>query len=176
MDILGLLHPQDIFVRATAEARRPLLRAIAATLANQSGLSDDTVLTALLNRESLGSTGIEKGIAVPHALLRGLSKPFATLVILERPIWFRAPDDQPVDVVLGIISPLELSTEFTRALARVCRVLSDPDILEGMRLASSPNEIIARIETASDHSTNQLAGGLPPTAPAARTAKMEGRP
>jgi nitrogen PTS system EIIA component len=176
MDILGLLNPQDIFVRATAEARRPLLRAIAANLSNQSGLSDDTVLTGLLNRESLGSTGIEKGIAVPHALLRGLHKPFATLVVLERPIWFRAPDDQPVDVVLGIISPLELSTEFTRALARVCRILSDPDFLEGMRQASSPDEIIACIETASDHSTNKLAGGLPPTAPAARTAKMEGRP
>lgn len=88
----------------------------------------------------------------------------------------RAPDDQPVDVVLGIISPLELSTEFTRALARVCRVLSDREILKCMRQASSSDEIIARIETASDHFTKKLAGGLPPTAPAARTSNLEGRP
>ena len=176
MDILGLLHPQDIFVRATAEARRPLLRAIAANLSSQSGLSDNTVLTGLLNRESLGSTGIENGIAVPHALLRGLANPFATLVVLERPIWFRAPDDQPVDVVLGIISPLELAIEFTRALARVCRILSVPETLEGMRQASSPDEIIARIATATEQSMNQLAGRPPATAPAARTSSMEGRP
>ncbi|TPK54795.1 PTS sugar transporter subunit IIA, partial [Mesorhizobium sp. B2-4-19] len=96
MDILDLLHPRDILVRAQAQAKRPLLRLVSGRLAARSGVPEETVLAALLNRESLGSTGIGHGIAVPHALLEQLLAPTATLAVMDRPVWFRAPDEQAV--------------------------------------------------------------------------------
>ena len=143
MDILDLLHPRDIHVREPAHARRPLLRVLSGRLAARAGALDETVLAALLNRESLGSTGIGHGIAVPHALLTGLPAPAATLAILDRPVWFRAPDERPVDVVLAMIWPRERGGEFSPAVARFCRKLSCPDVIKGIRSAPSSDEVLA---------------------------------
>ncbi|TPK54871.1 PTS sugar transporter subunit IIA [Mesorhizobium sp. B2-4-19] len=102
-----------------------------------------TVLAAFLNRESLGSTGIGHGIAVPHALLEELLAPTATLAVMDRPVWFRAPDEQAVDVVLAVIWPRERAGEFMPALARFCRKLSRLDVLKGIRCAASPDGVLA---------------------------------
>ncbi|MBZ9799079.1 PTS sugar transporter subunit IIA [Mesorhizobium sp. ES1-4] len=143
MDILDLLHPRDILVRAQAQAKRPLLRLVSGRLAARSGVPEETVLAALLNRESLGSTGIGHGIAVPHALLEQLLAPTATLAVMDRPVWFRASDEQPVDVVLAVIWPRERAGEFMPALARFCRKLSRLDIPKGIRCAASPDGVLA---------------------------------
>lgn len=67
MDIVDLLHLRDIHVREPGQARRPLLRTLSGRLAARAGAPEETVLAALLNRESLGSTGIGHGIAVRRA-------------------------------------------------------------------------------------------------------------
>ena len=78
MEILDLLHPQDVLVRVPARAKRPLLEILARQLASRSGLSAVFVLSALLGREKLGATSIGQGIGMPHAMLNGLREPFST--------------------------------------------------------------------------------------------------
>ena len=160
MDILDLLHPQDIHVRAQAQARRPLLRLLSSRLAARSGAPEETVLAALLKRESLGSTGIGHGIAVPHALLNELTAPAATLTVLDRPVCFQAPDEQPVDIVLALIWPRERAGEYTHALARFCRKLSRADVLNGIRRAMSPEGVLACLGASVDVG-NQPAPTIP---------------
>ncbi len=142
MDIFDLLHRRDIVLRASAQAKRPLLRFLADTLSARCGLTEDSVLAALLNRESIGSTAIGHSIAIPHALLKELSEPAAILAVLDRPVWYWAPDEQPVDVVLAAIWPGERAGEFTPALARCCRRLACAGAMKKMRSAATADEVL----------------------------------
>jgi len=174
MDILDLLHPRDIHVREPAHARRPLLRVLSGRLAARAGALDETVLAALLNRESLGSTGIGHGIAVPHALLTGLPAPAATLAILDRPVWFRAPDERPVDVVLAMIWPRERGGEFSPAVARFCRKLSSPDVVKGIRSALSSDGVLTCLGAPDGAAQQSLTAISPPLTGSAGASRRAG--
>ncbi|QDZ03238.2 PTS sugar transporter subunit IIA [Nitratireductor mangrovi] len=168
MDILDLLHPRDVYVRKLATAKRPLLRQFADHFADRSRLPPDVVFAALLNRERLGSTGIGNGVALPHAFVH--HKPSAALAILQRPIWFRTPDGLPVDIVLAVIWPRDHAMEFMQALSRVCRLLSRSELRENIRCASSPEEVLTRLQDAVDGRP-----GEPALAMLAGQTRREGR-
>ena len=78
-------------------------------LANRAGkvlgMPPDRILTELLKREDLGSTGLGGGVAIPHARLAQVGKPFGMLVRLRRPIDFDAVDEEPVDLVFLLLLP-----------------------------------------------------------------------
>ena len=80
------------------------------------GLPHATILSALLKREELGSTGMGDGVAVPHARLPGVSKSFGILARLNKAIDFNAIDGEPVDVVCLLLLPTN-SDEGQHALA-----------------------------------------------------------
>ncbi len=145
MEILDLLHPRDILVRDPAQAKRPLLEALARQLASRTRLSFAAVLSALLDREKLGATCIGQGIGMPHAMLERLREPASVLAVLEHPIPYDASDEQCVDVVLGVVWPREGSTEFLNALARFCRHLSQPQVLKKVRAAMSAEEVLQHL-------------------------------
>ena len=80
------------------------------------------------------STGIGRGIAIPHGKLAELSRLYGLFARLERPIAFEAIDDQPVDLVFVLLAPAEAGAEHLRALARVSRLLRDArDLPEAAR-------------------------------------------
>ena len=100
------------------------------------------VQTALDKREALGSTGMGGGIAVPHARLPGLARPFGLMVRLRKPIDFDAVDGEPVDIVFLLLLPEPGSTQ---ALAMVARKLRDRSLLEKFRSAKDARELHALI-------------------------------
>ncbi len=80
-----------------------LLQEFAAKAAASLGLPVDQVAPYLLRREELGSTGIGRGVAIPHARLPDLQRPYGLLAKLKQPIEFDAIDGQPVDLGLTAI-------------------------------------------------------------------------
>jgi PTS system nitrogen regulatory IIA component len=80
------------------------------------------------------------GIAIPHARLARLEKPFGLLARLKRPIEFDAIDRRPVDLVFLLLQPAAAEGDLN-ALAAVARALRDPDRLEHMRAAKSAADL-----------------------------------
>lgn len=158
MEILGLLNPQDILMRASAQAKRPLLEVLARKLASRSGQSFVSVLAALLDREKVGATCIGQGIGMPHAMLGGLREPAAVLAVLEHPTPYHTPDEQSVDVVLAIIWPRDGSSDFLNALARFCRHLSHPQVLKRVRGATSSEEALQHLGEPKDVGCPSISG------------------
>ena len=68
-------------------------------------LPADEIAAALLAREDLGSTGTGGGIAIPHARIEAVTKPFGILAKLKQPIDFDAIDGRPVDLVFVLLVP-----------------------------------------------------------------------
>ncbi len=146
MTIGDLLERGAISPRVTATTKRQALTVIAEVAARSLKLDANQALEALLAREAVGSTGVGRGVAIPHARMPGLSSVRAVLLRLEKPVQFDAMDGEPVDLMVALFAPPEAGSEHLRALARVSRLLRRPEIREQLRQAQSADAILATLE------------------------------
>ena len=145
MKISDLLSPTDVMIDVRASNKRLLLQEFAARAAASLGLPADQVASCLLKREELGSTGIGKGVAIPHARLPDLQRPCGLLARLKPPIEFDAIDGQAVDIVFVLLLPAAAENEALGALALVARTLRSPETLARLRGAKIAAELYAAI-------------------------------
>ena len=145
MRIYDLLSPKDVLVDVRTSNKRQLLQALSARAADSLGLRVDQIAPYLLKREELGSTGIGRGVAIPHARLPDLQRPYGLLAKLRQPIEFEAIDGQAVDIVFVLLLPAKVESGQLEALALVARVLRPPENLVRLRDARNPSELYAAI-------------------------------
>jgi PTS system nitrogen regulatory IIA component len=96
------------------------------------------IFEALNDRESLGSTGLGNGIAVPHGKYAPLKGVMAVFMRLPSPVDFESVDDQPVDIVMMLLAPMGAGADHLKALARVARVLRTDSVADALRHSSDP--------------------------------------
>lgn len=143
-DLSDLVSPDLVVVGMPATTKKALFQQLGAlAAAGAPGLDARVVTDALAAREKLGSTGFGAGIALPHARIPGLSRIVAMVARLAQPIDVAAVDDQPVDVVVALLSPPEAGATHLKALARVARRFRDPRFVAKLRGAGSRDAIYA---------------------------------
>jgi len=145
MKISDLLSPKDVLVDVRTSNKRQLLQEFAARAADSLGLRVDQVAPYLIKREELGSTGIGRGVAIPHARLPDLQRPYGLLAKLRHPIEFEAIDGQAVDIVFVLLLPAKVESGQLEALALVARVLRPPENLVRLRGAKNTSELYSAI-------------------------------
>ena len=133
MTFLELLKPQVVKVVAAASSKKRLMHDIADLAESAYALSAPSVVEALMERESLGPTGVGHGVALPHARLHGLDEVKGVFILLEKPVEFESVDRQPVDVVLSLFAPADAGVEHLKALALVSRTLRDAALCNKLR-------------------------------------------
>ena len=143
MNIGDLLDRNAIALRVSAAGKRQALAVISEIAGRNFGLDVGEVLDALTEREAAGSTGVGHGVAVPHARLEGLQRMRGVFVRLAQPVAFEAVDEQPVDLLFALFAPKDASAEHLRALARVSRLLRQPEMRERLRQARTADAIHA---------------------------------
>lgn len=105
----------------------------------------EAVLSALLGREKVGSTGIGNGIALPHGRLPELTKVTAVVVTTTPAINFDAIDDKPVDIFFAILVPENQTEGHLQTLATIAGKLSQKEIIKAIRGAETKEEVIAAL-------------------------------
>jgi PTS system nitrogen regulatory IIA component len=133
MPLSDLVAPNAIIPALKVNGKKQMLQEIAAKAADLSGQNERTIFEILMQREKLGSTGVGSGIAIPHGKLPKLDKLFGLFARLDRPIDFEALDGQPIDLVFLLLAPEGAGADHLRALARVARLLRDPDVARKLR-------------------------------------------
>jgi len=144
-----LFSTADVILDADPGNKPALLELLAAEAAQRSGLSADDILAALKARENIGSTGLGRGIALPHAEIRDAQAPQILFARLSRPIGFDAGDDQPVDLVFMVLWPAGNRKGLLNAVAEICRILRDPQHLRRLRAAPAADEVVQAIRDAA---------------------------
>ncbi len=114
---------------------------VADVAARVLGVDVDDVLTGLVDREAAGSTGVGEGVAIPHARLDGLDRVRAVVVRLDTPVAFDALDDKPVDLLVALFAPREANAQHLRSLARVARMMRQPELRVALRQARSADAL-----------------------------------
>ena len=133
MPLTDLVAPNAIIPALKVNGKKQALQEIAAKAAALTGQSDKAIFEILLQREKLGSTGVGNGVAIPHGKLANLGHVFGLFARLERPVDFEALDGQPVDLVFLLLAPEGAGADHLKALARVARLLRDPEIAPKLR-------------------------------------------
>ena len=137
MDLVDLTPPGACFVGINATSKKQLLQELSHRMAPIAEVDPREMLSALLERERLGTTGAGRGVAIPHCRLPGLKRIVGGIALLETPVDFEAVDGEPVDLVYIIAAPESEGAEHLRALARVSRILRDQDVLTKLRGAKN---------------------------------------
>ena len=132
MDISDFLQ-NDAVVKIRATSKKQLLQDLAKQAKVLTGLNDDKIFDVLLQREKLGSTGLGKGVAIPHGKLSGLSSLQGIFAKLDKPIDFDSADNSPVDLVFLLLAPEQAGADHLTALARISRYLRNQDNSEKLR-------------------------------------------
>jgi len=159
MNLATILHEEDVLLDSPLDTKTGLLAAAAEHLGRTTGVASEVLLRALADREKLGSTAINRGIAVPHAGVDGLSAPAAVIFRLAQPIEFGASDNNPVDLVFVLVWPSEKSSGLLATLGGLCRTLRAETLLRDVRKASSRAEVRQMLDEADGQPTSRTSEG-----------------
>jgi PTS system nitrogen regulatory IIA component len=143
MGLSEFLSPDAVVLDLEAACKREALARLAEKASALTGRPAEAIRTALMEREQLGSTGVGRGVAIPHGKIDGLGAMVGILAKLATPVDFEAVDDQPVDLVFILLAPTDATAAHLKALAKVSRLLRDEDVREAMRGAKTPEALFA---------------------------------
>jgi nitrogen PTS system EIIA component len=142
-DLSDLLSDKAIDADLVAANKKGLFQQLAAASAKLSGLPAKTIVQSLTAREKIGSTGFGGGTAIPHGKIEGLDRVFGYFARLATPIDFQSIDGMPVDLVFMLLSPPDAGADHLKALARISRLLRDPQTVAKLRGARSKDALYA---------------------------------
>lgn len=129
MRLADVLRPECVKVKANFEDKAFALCEIA-SLARRSPIckkvSEEAILEALQERETLGSTAIGEGIAIPHCRLKGIKDFVVGFITVPNGVDFESPDGLKTRLLMFIIAPADRPTTHIRLLSSLSRALQEP--------------------------------------------------
>jgi len=147
MKICGYLKENHVFLDLKPGGKAEVLRQFVHELRIRKIIDDEKpILDELLRRESLGSTGLEQGIAIPHALIEVIQEPVLALSVIKSGMDFDAADQKPTYVLILILGNKDDPGMQLRILAHVCRLVKETKVVEKLRKAGTASEICSIFE------------------------------
>ena len=110
------------------------------------GADVEDIVRAILKRELLGSTGIGRGVAIPHTKHNSVERLIGTVAVSPTGVSFESLDGEPVYVFVLLISPQDRPGDHLRALENVSRCLRDDGFVRSLRQATTREEISALLD------------------------------
>lgn len=133
MELSNILKPEAVRVISSASSKKRLLQELGDLAFSAYGINASATVEALLDRESLGPTGVGQGVALPHARMPELDAVKGAFLLLEKPVDFDSVDRQPVDIVFALFAPEAAGVEHLKALALVSRTLRESAMCAKLR-------------------------------------------
>jgi PTS system nitrogen regulatory IIA component len=143
MPLTDIVAPNAVIPALKANNKKQAIQELAARAAELTGLNERAVLEVLQQRERLGSTAVGGGIAIPHGKLPKLAGLFGLFARLDKPIDFEALDNQKVDLMFLLLAPEGAGADHLKALAKVARLLRDPEIARKLRESRDADALYA---------------------------------
>ena len=151
MHLSQLLNPQAINVSLQAKAKREVIAELVDLLEKAHGLaSGGEVLDRVLKRETMMSTGIGNGIAIPHGKARATDRLVAACGVSRTGVEFDSVDGQPANLFILLISPPDMGGPHVKVLANISRLLKDETVREGLKRAESAQGFLSLLREAEE--------------------------
>lgn len=138
------LNNDAIILEMKATTKEGVLRELAALAATLCGrFTEETLYNVLLERESVGSTGVGNGVAIPHGKIEGLDEILLCFGRSRAGVNFDAVDKRPAHLFVLLLSPAAKAGEYLHTLARVSKILKESTNRQRLFDSTSRDEIVA---------------------------------
>ncbi len=140
--ISELLSEQRITTDSGITSKKRLMELLSELIADAlPDIGASEVLSSLLRRERLGSTGLGRGVALPHGRLAQIDRAMGAFVKLEKPVDYDAIDGMPVDLVFALVVPEQATEGHLNILAALAEKLGNQSTCEQLRASAHPAQV-----------------------------------
>ncbi len=141
MKISEILDKSAIIADLAADNKTGVLQELAEAVAGSTQADGKAIAAVLRERESLGSTGIGGGIAIPHGKLDAVGSVTVGFGLSKKGIEYDSLDDKPVHIFFLLLTPENSTGGHLKVLAQISKLLKMDDFKDRLRQAGSVDEI-----------------------------------
>jgi fructose-specific phosphotransferase system IIA component len=146
MRLSELLNQNAVSMRLKAHEKREALVELVDLLESGHGFnSQGEILDRVMRRESMMTTGIGNGVAIPHGKARSVDRMAAAVGVCPEGLEFDSEDGQPVYLLVLLVSPESATTQHVKVLANLSRLLKEESVRTALREAKSPEAFMAAL-------------------------------
>jgi PTS system nitrogen regulatory IIA component len=143
MALLDLISRDVIKVPLQGSSKPDVIRELVELLRDAGRIAEvQPAYDAVMTREAMGSTGLENGIAVPHAKTRAVRKLTIAIGVAPRGVEFQSIDGRPARLFFLLLAPPDQSGPHIQALAEIARLTRSQGFCDALLGASSPQEVV----------------------------------
>ena len=142
MQLEDIIKRDNVLCNANARSKKHCIEILSELLVRSiPDTPADDVFAGLIERERLGCTSLNAGVAFPHCRVEGLEQSCAALMKLSEAVDFDCSDGEPVDLVVGLLVPEEVEDSHMAEVRGISRVLADEDLREKLRECNTSKEL-----------------------------------
>ena len=145
MKFADFVSPKAICSNLAADDKESAIRELAQALVDAGEIASadlDGIIKAIMKREELGSTGIGRGVAVPHTKHASVQKLVGTVGISKEGVDFKSLDGEIVQLFFMLISPPDRPGDHLRALENVSRQLRDETFCKFLKTSQNAEDVM----------------------------------
>jgi PTS system nitrogen regulatory IIA component len=146
MKILDVLHKETVLFDLKSTEKKGVLEELVAPVAAITGIGSEELVKVLMDRERLGSTGIDGGIGIPHGKLKNLDSLILGFGLSKKGVDFESMDGRPTHIFFLLFTPENSTGLHLKLLARISRILKNDVFKEKLLNATSNEEILSIIK------------------------------
>ncbi len=144
-NIAKILPFENVLLNLEVSSKKRAFEQAGLLFENNCGIARSTVSENLFARERLGSTGLGHGVAIPHGRIKGLKKPVAAFIRLAEPIPFESPDGEPVNLLIFLLMPDNVTKQHLAILAEIAELFSDAGMRTELSTETDPQALHNRL-------------------------------
>lgn len=148
MNLYSLLDKETVLPQFEANSKKDLINSLVDTLKSKLNSDEDAdeVRRAVFEREKIMSTGVGKGIAIPHAKTVVVEKHLAAFALLKEPLNFESIDNEPVKLVFLLVGPQTNNSQHIKILSRISRLMNSASFREQISGCTTKDEILTAFQ------------------------------
>jgi fructose-specific phosphotransferase system IIA component len=154
MKFVDFVSREAIRTSIDVDDKQQVIRSMATALLESGKISEDqhtSIVEAVLKREELGSTGIGRGVAVPHTKHPSVSELVGTVAVSEEGVDFDSLDGEKVHLLFLLVSPPDRPGDHLRALENISRQLRDDTFCRFLKQSKTPEDVWNLLEEADNN-------------------------
>lgn len=139
MSLIGkLLSREDVVLDAESASKKRIFERASILFENRLQIARSLIYDSLFDRERLGSTGLGRGVAIPHGRVKGLREAAAAFFKTQHPIPFDAPDGEPVNMIFVLLVPERATEMHLQILSELAQMFGDSAFREKVAASDDP--------------------------------------
>jgi fructose-specific phosphotransferase system IIA component len=141
--IFNLLNERNVFASLAAKNKEEVLRTLISSLEPDVEKTELIAIEeAVFEREKIMSTGVGKGLAIPHGKLAGINNNYAAFAMLQPPVDYQSVDEEPVSMVFLLVGPKSSNSMHIKMLSHISRLMNNNSFRQKLKECTTSKEIL----------------------------------